>query len=423
MNKSELWFYNLVKKNPRLKIKIRNAYQRLFDFIPARRMATAYEIETHRGFFFGFHDKCPWSVDDKRLLAHRITTPSHMPQPEDELEVGFLSGEKYQDYTRVGTTHSWNWHMGAMLQWVGNSDRIIFNDFDGHSLLARIVEPGKKEVDEIPQPVAAISADGKKALSYNFPRLQKTPHKYGYANGNDPEADLLVPLLHGIHLIDIDSGKARLLFSVADIRMIKPEPSMEMAFHYFSHCQFSPTGNRFIFYHRWSLGDDRLWSRMISSNLMGNDLHFFPTSGMVSHYAWRDDEYVLAYARVQPLGDGYYLFRDRSSEFHPIGRETLRSDGHPSFGLDHRWFTTDTYPDRSRVRSLVLYDMEKNKHYNLARIYSPYKYVNDLRCDLHPRWSRRGAMICFDSTHLGERALCLINLGDDLTKKGEPLSI
>ena len=423
MNRVEQWLYDLVKANPRLKVRIRNLYQRLFDLVPVQRMATAYEIETRKGYFFGFHDKCPWSVDEKRLLAHRVTAPFRMPEAEDELEVGFFSGERYEHYSRVGSTRAWNWHMGAMLQWVGNSDRMLYNDFDGRRLLARIVEPDGRLAGELPVPVAVLSADGAKALSYNFPRLQRTPHKYGYANGTDPDAARLVPSSHGIHIVDVNSGTMRLLFSVADIRAIRPEPSMEGAFHYFSHCQFSPSGKRFSFYHRWTPGKERLWTRMISSNLEGNDLHIFPTSGMVSHYSWRDDQHVLAYAQVQPYGDGYYLFEDESGEFHPVGRKTLTSDGHPSFALDHRWFVTDTYPDRYRVRLLVLYDMEKGKRYDLARIYSPPNYHGDLRCDLHPRWSRGGTKICFDSAHTGQRSLCTINLEDDLSTAGMPRSL
>jgi hypothetical protein len=423
LNKVEVFFYDLVKANPRLKVQIRNVYQRLFDLVPAKRMATAYEIEARRGFFFGFHDKCPWSVDDKCLLAHRVTAPFRMPRPDDEIEVGFFSGEKFLEYTRTGSTRAWNWHMGAMLQWVGHSDRMLYNDFDGQRLLARIVDQDGRPAGELPAPVAALSSDGAKALSYDFPRLQNTPHKYGYANGTNPEADQLVPSSHGIHIMDVNSGTMQLLFSVADIRAIQPEPSMEGSFHYFSHCQFAPSGGRFAFYHRWRLDNEKVFTRLISSDLDGNHLHVFPTSGMVSHYGWRGDTHVLAYAKVQPHGDGYYLFEDRSGGIQPVGRELFTSDGHPSFAPDHRRFITDTYPDRYRVRLLVLYDMERDKRYVLSRIYSPPAYRDGLRCDLHPRWSRGGTMICFDSAHTGERTLCTVNLEDDLSGSGEPCSL
>lgn len=423
LNKVEMLCYNLVKANPRLKVKIRNVYQRFFDLVPAKRMATTYEIETRRGFFFGFHDKCPWSVDEKRLLAHRVTVPFRMPRPEDEMEVGFFSGERFQDYTRTASTRAWNWHMGAMLQWVGSSDRILFNDFDGRRLLARIVDRDGRMTGELPAPVAALNWDGSTALSHNFPRLQNTPHKYGYANGTDPEADHLVPKSHGIQIIDVNLGTTRPLFSVADIRAIRPELSMEGAFHYFSHCQFAPSGTRFSFYHRWLIDSHKVFTRLISCDVEGKDLHIFPALGMVSHYSWRDDKHILAYARAQPHGDGYYLFEDGSGEFQPVGRKVFSSDGHPSFAPDHRRFITDTYPDRYRVRYLVLYDMERSKRYDLARIYSPPNYINDLRCDLHPRWSRGGSMICFDSAHTGERALCTVSFKDDLNGSREPRSL
>ncbi len=35
----------------------------------------------------------------------------------------------------------------------------------------------------------------------------------------------------------------------------------------------------------------------------------------------------------------------------------------------------------------------------------------DLRCDLHPCWSRRGNRICFDSMHEGRRAVYVASGG------------
>ena len=41
----------------------------------------------------------------------------------------------------------------------------------------------------------------------------------------------------------------------------------------------------------------------------------------------------------------------------------------------------------------------------LARVFAPFKYDNDTRCDLHPRWSRDGSKIAFDSVFEGHRGL------------------
>ncbi|SVE55722.1 uncharacterized protein METZ01_LOCUS508576, partial [marine metagenome] len=42
--------------------------------------------------------------------------------------------------------------------------------------------------------------------------------------------------------------------------------------------------------------------------------------------------------------------------------------------------------------------------------YSPPALTAEVRCDLHPRWSPTGSMICFDSAHEGKRAVCVLHL-------------
>ena len=417
MNKIELFFYNLVKKNPRLKRKIRDIYQRIFDFIPVERTKSAYCVEVREGYFFGFHDKCPFSSDNKMLLAHRFNLPLRMPKADDALEIGYFSGPNYKDFNLAGTTRAWNWHQGSQLQWLGNSNNIVFNDFDGEKHIAKIVDLKGNILKKISLPVAAISPDGQKALSYDFARLRFSAHGYGYANAIDPEEKELIPSKNGLSVIDIGSGDANLIFTVAEITKVKPEPSMENAFHYFTHCQFSPSSERFVFFHRWMKNNNQQWTRMISCDLEGKALFIFPTDDMVSHVAWRDDENILAYARTREYGDGYHLFRDMIGDFSLMGEESFSSDGHPCFSRDKRFFITDTYPDRFRIRYLILYDIDKRKRYNLARLYSPRKYVGRkfediIMCDLHPRWDREGKMVCFDSAHTGKRALCTIFLGD-----------
>src|SRR5437660_4396697 len=113
MNTIELAVYNLVKRNPRLKMGVRNAYQRICDVVPVKRAESAYEIIAREGFYFGFHDKTPWSADETKLLANRVLVPLRMPQPDDELEVGFVQGSEYREFVPVGRTRAWNWQQGC----------------------------------------------------------------------------------------------------------------------------------------------------------------------------------------------------------------------------------------------------------------------------------------------------------------------
>jgi glycosyltransferase involved in cell wall biosynthesis len=64
---------------------------------------------------------------------------------------------------------------------------------------------------------------------------------------------------------------------------------------------------------------------------------------------------------------------------------------------------TDTYPDRARMQSV--YVMDGDSVTRLARVFSPFKFDGDVRCDLHPRFDRLGSRIMVDATFEGRRAM------------------
>ena len=417
MNRLELTVYNLVKRNPRLKMGVRNAYQRVCDVVPVKKVDSAYEIDVREGYFFGFHDKCPWSQNNAMLLANQCDIPPRMPRADDRVTVGYFTGDDFRDFNPIAQTNAWNWQQGCMLQWVGGTSSFIFNDFDGISHVARIYDSGSKLSRTLPVPIGAVSPSGDHALSYSFERCHVYSPGYGYANGCDPEKEVQKPIGHGLKLVDLSSGLAKDLFCVKDVAALQPDASMEGAFHYLTHCQFAPSNQRFVFFHRWIKNFNYLRTRMISCDLSGKDLFVFPTDGMVSHVAWRDDRHVLAYARIKEKGDRYVLFKDGSKHFEVVGENHFSSDGHPSFSPNRRWILTDTYPDRFRVSTLILYDTQTDRRFDLAKLRSPREFASPnlestWPCDLHPRWDRSGASICFDSAHTGRRALCTIRLGD-----------
>jgi len=424
MNKLEKQVYDILKHNPRLKLFVRNIYQRIFDLLPTPQTESAYEIQVREGFFFGFHDHTPFSPDNTKMLAHRYTIPLRMPELGETVDIGFFEGESLEEFKPLDKSRTWAWHLGSKLQWCGQENRIVFNDhIDGRNV-ARIVDIKKREKERIlPDSIGSVSPDGHWAIGYSFSRVERCMPGYGYRYPvDDPEKDAMVPERHGIHLINLDNGKKELLFSIADIAKIDPCPSMDGAFHFFTHTIFSPNSKRFIFLHRWVVGGIfKRYSRLISCGIDGEGIHVFPTKDMVSHIGWRGADQVIAYCRMPIHDDQYVLFNDQEKDrFEIIGRDFFNSDGHPSFEPSGRWMVTDTYPDRRRVQNLIIYDKTGNRRYDIARLPMPQKYQSrpykHLACDLHPRWDREGKRICFDSSFTGTRSLCFIDLGPDLEK-------
>jgi hypothetical protein len=428
MNKLERLVYDLLKDNPQLKAFVRDLYQRLLDVVSVKAEQSAYPVSVREGFFFGFHDHTPFSPDNRLLAAGRWDPlmPLRMPEPDNLLEVGYFSGIQFQEWHPLAQTRAWNWHQGCKLQWRGQSRILVFNDYEEWHNVARMVSIEDGKTVTLPRAIGSVSANGDRAIGYSFERVNRYMPGYGYGyKTENSELERKRPERDGMFLIDLNSGRDRLLFPIAAIAAVAPEPSMEDAFHYFSHAIFSPSSTRFVFLHRWTRGDiRRRWSRIITANLNGEEIHIFPTKDMASHLSWRNEHQLLAYCRPRDGRDGYVLFDDRDPErLAIIGQEAFRSDGHPSWSPDGRWFTTDTYPDRFRRQHLLLYDMETSTRYALGRFKTFFEFASPdpyhhWSCDLHPRFDREGRYICFDATFTGRRALCIMDFGKPLRELG-----
>lgn len=410
MNSIERFIYNKVRFSPKIKKGIVNIYQRLFSIIPIKKIKSDYNITVREGYFFGFHDKCPWSYDNKLLLAHKYNLDLKMPAENDKVEIGYFSGDDWMEFKLLDSTSTWNWQMGSMLQWVGDTDTIIFNDFDGKHCISKIIDVNGKLVKKYKKPIAAVSPDGNLALSHSFIRLREAAPAYGYANGDEKSADSKLPNDDGIYILDLKTGKHDLLFSLSEIANSYDKGFPDEPYHYFTHCLFSPSGKRFAFYHRWVGKNNQTWTRLLTCKIDGTDVYEFDFSGVVTHLAWQDDMHLLAYGLKDKLGDYYYLLTDKTNNFKIIGEEVFTSDGHPQFSPDKRSIITDSYPDRLRRQYLINYNIKNSIRNYIAVIKSPLKFTGDIRCDLHPRWDRLGKYVAFDSSHTGERSLCTVKL-------------
>jgi len=85
------------------------------------------------------------------------------------------------------------------------------------------------------------------------------------------------------------------------------------------------------------------------------------------------------------LGSRYFLFTDRTEEREIIGDGVLTTDGHCSYSTDGRWILTDTYPDRERKRTLLLYRPRDRYRVDIGRFFARREPCLEIRCDSYPR--------------------------------------
>ena len=416
---------------PYLRIPLVAAYQRMFSVIPSNNYEKTELLVCLPGYFFGFHDKCPWSYDNSRLLAHRFDIEKSDSQLEnDSIEVGYFENDEFDKYRVIGSTRAWNWQQGSSLQWVGRTGKIIYNDVEQGKCVAKIYDPDESLHETMPYHIMAVSNNGRYALSCSFSRLGKGMPGYGYSQQLVDNANDLLPDNEGLSIVDLENHDIKRIISLKVIVQIAPHNYMDGAYHFFTHCLFSPNNKRFIFFHRYLRKNGTLETRMFSSDLEGWNIWHF-AGEKFSHIAWFNDTNVLAYCQPPGREIGFYYLEEFTNKVTSVANEYLTSDGHPQVTTDGKYILVDTYPDRFRNQHLLIYDID-NKHCELLLKYKiPFKYRLERRCDFHPRWNRDNTMICFDSAHKNVRSLCVMRnplcTGSSLALKtegpSEPLNI
>ncbi len=387
-----------------------------------------------RFHWFGYYDKHQFDTTDRYVLGNEVAFEHRSPAAENAIRVGMVDLADGDRWIELGRTRAWNWQQGCMLQWLpGDESTVVWNDREdapsddgkdaknaknANEKQGRFVchvldvKTGKRRTIE--HPIYTVSPDGRWALSCDFRRLNDCRPGYGYAGIADPNADVFAPADSGIWKVDMKTGEAKLIVSLADAARIDYTGGFARgAKHWFNHLLISPDGKRFIFLHRWRGDGERGFStRMFTADADGDNLYVLDPHGRTSHFIWRDGEHVAAWAWHPSHKDRFYLFKDRTDEVEPIGPEVMTLNGHNTYvpHTDNAWILNDTYPDVKRLQHPYLFHVPTSRRVPLGHFHSPTEYQGEWRCDTHPRSSRSGKFVCIDSPHDGGRQLYLIDV-------------
>lgn len=361
------------------------------------------DVET----FFGYYDKiCEWN---HIVVGHssRNLKSVDLPSPDYPLEL-FVKDLNSDTCRFFATSSSYNWQQGTRLHWL-SEDNVIYNIYSKEtntykSVLYSITDD--KIIREYDYPVQE-SYKELFFLSINYSRLWNMRPDYCYRNISkltQRELDNLDD--DGIFYTDMKTGQSILLHSLTSVLHCSYKEIYEQCNHNVNHVMCSPDGKRFIFIHRNYLGKRR-FDRLIISDF--KNLRVLVDEGYVSHCCWIDNHTVFGYLRYNGENGFYFCDVDTGDITLCTAMSSLKTgDGHPSF--NGRFIAFDTYPDKSRMQKLFLYDTVKKKVIPLLELYQSIKYMGETRCDLHPRFSHDGKRIYFDTVYNGHRQLCYVNI-------------
>jgi hypothetical protein len=418
MNKFENMVYNIVKTTPWVKYLLRNIYQNIFDLLPRKDEYFSVPYDYKEGYFFGFHDVDPFSADCSKLLANHNDFDFRMPMKEDGLQIGFF--DIYEAhlgaYHVIDISYAWNYHKGCRLQWISDN-KIIFNSTINNRLIAKIIDIRDKKTEIINYPIDSISPDGSFATSFSYERLERCMPGYGYAYKDDGHLNNFASEETGLFIVNIKENKRKLLVSTFDLMksLDGTEYSCSKYLHYVTHSAFSKDGRFISFLHRWTGKDiQKLTTRVIIYDLQTSSFFVLPTHLTGSHYVWNSNNLLIVSCEVNNQICHVLFDVNCPNDYKIVAPEKLNSDGHQSF-IDADTFITDTYPDKNRMVQLYKVSIKDNDVKRIASIYSPknfqtISFYKHIACDTHPRVSKNGRYLCFDSPRTGKRSIYVMDL-------------
>lgn len=365
-----------------------------------------------------------WSGDGRYVTVLETDVKGRLPTEQDVATLGVVDLKDGNRFIPLTDTRCWNFQEATMAHWLGAApnERFIYNDLVDGKFVSVIFDRKSREKRRVPYPVSAVSADGRWAVSINYARLRLTRPDYGYGGGGqDARAEVTWPEDDGLWLVNLETGEARLIVTIAAVRDRMPPVKDAKALAYFCHTVFSREGRQIFWLARTveNLSGQKVVRKWETTAFVCNRdgaevKRCFPDGWGGSHFNWLDDSRLMVTAKYRDAVWSHVLFTPGKDDYQRLGNGLLDFDGHGVFSDDERWMATDSYPDKLNERKLMVLRMSDQAVLPLGSFFVPEVYREQYsRCDLHPRWRPDGRQLGFNSVHEGSRQVYVIDVGSD----------
>lgn len=401
---------------PKTRRLLKRIYQRTMFLISHDKTKCEGNVErvspnNEYEYFYGYYDKSPWDIDNRYMISIKVKNAHKTADSTEIADVVVFDTFENNKEIKIGKTHCWNTQQACMAQWLGPdfNSKIIYNDFrDGRYISVLYDFTKKEEIRTYDMPIYDVAKNGQFALTLDFSRLHRLRKGYGYANIPETTRNEKSPNKTCIWKIDLKSGEISTVLKYTDLLNFETREEMKNAEHKVNHLMINPSGNRFMLLHRW-FENKKKYTRLVTANIEGKELYNLSDDDFVSHCCWKNDNEILSFLRKKDTGNHYYLLKDKTKEYKMMWPR-LNTDGHCTYSPNGEYIVTDSYPNRKRMACVYICSEQQQQPLRIAKFFSPFKYDNDVRCDLHPRWSRDGSQICVDSVHENKKELYKIKL-------------
>lgn len=363
--------------------------------------------------YFGINS---WSPDGRYVSVLETDINGRLVGEDETATLCLVDLQNNNKLIPIAKTYCWNFQEAAMAHWLPWADNtLLYNDRRDGKFVTVILNWKTKEERIIPYPVSAVSQDGLWAVSINYARLRLARPDYGYAGeGQDAKADVSWPEDDGLWLVNLKTGEAKLIVTIASQKEKMTKMTDPEGLAYFCHTIISKDGKRIFWLARTvenlkAQGDHvGKWdTTSFTCDINGGNVRrCYPDGWKGSHFNWLDGETLVVTAAWNGGNVwGHTIFKVGEEEkVKHLAPGILDWDGHCIFSPDGKFISTDGYWNKDGYRTWVLVRLEDEAIMPLGAWFVPEKYRETYsRCDLHPRFRPDGSQIGFNSVHEGSR--------------------
>lgn len=392
---------------------LRSAYSFLFVFAiggitafgsESRNIKLSIEQLTSgtKHHFFGYIGQCrtiPWNAGGRYVLGLEVDRIDRLPTPEEFATVILIDTHHNNDIIRLDKCHAWNPQQGTMFYWnpLKPETQFFFNDRDINTgkVFTVLYDVEKKKriheykFEDTPVGNGGVAADGSAFLAINYGRLARLRLVTGYPQALDWSKDEIAPENDGIFIVDIKTGKKRLLVSYhqLDNELKKQKPQLNHTGLFINHTLWNRDSNCVYFFVRagWSKRMSNKGDRVntpcsINSDGTGLTLHEQFIGG---HPEWDQGNLVIGRE-----GNKQVLYDvEKKRIVGQLGTPEMfpQPEGDISLSPSGEWFVNG-YGDKNKN----YYSVYRRSDGAFARSEGIDKgsYSGDIRIDPAPRWNR-----------------------------------
>lgn len=218
-----------------------------------------------KNHFFGYigHVKnTPWNLSGRYMAVLRTGFQDHMPAPSEAAEVALIDTRSSNSVTAIDQCRAWNPQQGTMLYWNPKAaeNELIFNDrdTDTNRIFAVLYDITQRKrvrefrFEDTPIANSGVAQKGGYFLGLNYGRMARLRPVTGYPGAYDWTVGVAAPENDGVFLVEIASGKKRLLVSfrqLAELIAVK-RPDVHSKHLFINHTLWNRDDDLIYFYVR-----------------------------------------------------------------------------------------------------------------------------------------------------------------------------